>query len=111
MRTELDGHTFASRAEARRYAELRIMERAGEIAGIELQPRFRLQDSFSYNGKRERPIDYIADFRYRRVADDVTVIEDVKGHRERVYQLKRKLFLRLFILPSDGSMEFVEVSV
>ena len=43
IRTTVDGVTFASKAEARRYAELKLLEQAGEIKGLELQPKFDIE--------------------------------------------------------------------
>jgi hypothetical protein len=42
----MDGIVFASKAEMRRYAELKMLERSGAITSLELQPRFILQDPF-----------------------------------------------------------------
>jgi hypothetical protein len=79
----IDGHRFASAAEGRRYATLVALERAGRIAGLELQPRF---DCVVAGVKI---CAYVADFRYRR--DGAEVVEDVKGVRTALYRLKRKL--------------------
>lgn len=43
QRTTLDGHAFASKAESHRYAELKLLEKAGEIESLELQPAFPLR--------------------------------------------------------------------
>lgn len=40
VKTVIDGHTFASKAEAARYAELKLLRRAGEIFELELQPKY-----------------------------------------------------------------------
>ena len=40
-KVKVDGITFDSKAEARRYGELKLLERAGEITSMELQPTFR----------------------------------------------------------------------
>jgi hypothetical protein len=80
---EIDGRRFDSAAEGRRYATLAMLERAGKIAGLELQPRF---DCVVAGVKI---CSYVADFRYRR--DGAAVVEDVKGVRTAVYRLKRKL--------------------
>ena len=40
--TVIDGIRFASKAEARRYGELRLLEQAGEIRDLVRQPRFAL---------------------------------------------------------------------
>lgn len=37
---EVDGHKFPSKREARRYQELVLLAKAGEIDDLELQPRF-----------------------------------------------------------------------
>ena len=80
---EVDGIRFDSKAEARRYGELKILERAGEIGGLRLQPRFPIE----VNGMRV--CTYIADFEYRNA--DGRVVEDVKGKPTPVYNLKKRL--------------------
>ncbi len=42
VRTEVDGIKFASKKEARRYGELLLLQRAGEISNLELQVPFLL---------------------------------------------------------------------
>ena len=79
----VDGHSFDSAAEGRRYASLAALERAGKIAHLELQPRF---DCVVAGVKI---CAYVADFRYRR--DGTAIVEDVKGVRTALYRLKRKL--------------------
>jgi len=79
----VEGHTFDSAAESRRYATLAALERGGKIARLELQPRF---DCFVAGVKI---CSYVADFRYHR--DGAAVVEDVKGVRTAVYRLKRRL--------------------
>lgn len=96
IKTESDGVEFASAKEARRYQELKLLEAAGEIAKLELQPVFLLQQSFKHNGKTERKIEYVADFRYYEIASKRDVVEDVKGVRTAAYQIKRKLLLFKF---------------
>ena len=78
-KTVIDGIKFDSKAEAERYKELKILEKAGLIKKLILQPEFLLQDKFKYNGKTERAVKYIADFKYFDVAKGVYVVEDVKG--------------------------------
>lgn len=99
----VDGITFASAAEAGRYAELALLEAAGTIGGLERQPEYELLPPFAHKGGRERGIRYRADFRYRDEAGQV-VVEDVKGHRTAVYKLKRKLLLYRY-----PEIEFKEV--
>lgn len=90
-KTELDGIVFDSRKEANRYAELKLLERAGHIEDLTLQPKFELQESFSVNGKKHRAITYSADFQY--VEHGKTVVEDTKGFVTEVFKIKQKLLL------------------
>lgn len=80
-----DGIRFSSGAESRRYDYLRIRQRIGEIADLELQPRFPVV----VEGKKI--CTYVADFRYMEISSGRTIIEDVKGVRTPVYKLKKKL--------------------
>lgn len=89
-KTQIDMYVFDSAKEAQRYRELTLLERAGEISNLELQPRFLLQDSFKKNGKTYRKIEYIADFKY--IEKDKTIVEDVKGLQTDVFKIKHKLF-------------------
>ena len=83
--TEVDGHRFASKLEAARYQELRLMERAGEISGLTLQPRFKLivGDTLICT--------YVADFHYLDAKTQQVVTEDVKGMLTPEFKLKAKL--------------------
>jgi hypothetical protein len=83
VKTVVDGVTFASKAEARRYGELRLMERAGDISRLELQPKFPVR----VNGVLV--CTYVADFAYFTASQ--RVVEDVKGVKTPVYRLKKKL--------------------
>ena len=94
-KTIADGIKFDSKLEAERYAQLKILERAGVIRGLELQPSFELIPSFKKNGKTWRRTVYKADFRYILCEDDSYIIEDVKGSTAvitDVFRLKQKLF-------------------
>ena len=104
---EMDGHIFDSMAERDRYIELKLLQRAGEIAGLELQPAFVIHDAYVYRGRKMREIKYIADFLYVNVKDGKTCVEDVKGKRTDVYMIKRKLFLRRY----GDVVEFREVEM
>jgi hypothetical protein len=86
----IDGIKFDSRKEAKRYTELKLLERNGDIEKLTLQPRFLLQEGFRKNGKAYRKIEYVADFMYEQ--DGKLIIEDVKGIKTDVYKLKQKLF-------------------
>lgn len=90
-RTTVDGISFDSKLEASRYCELKLLERAGEIHSLQLQPAFELVPAFTKFGKRYRAVKYVADFAYYD-KDGVYTVEDTKGFRTAVYALKRKLF-------------------
>jgi hypothetical protein len=91
---EIDGIRFDSKAEARRYGELKLLESAGAISRLEHHPVFLLEEGFRDDtGKRWGPIRYEADFEYRE--NGRHVVEDVKGGRAtqtQVFKLKAKLF-------------------
>lgn len=94
-KTVADGIKFDSKLEAERYAQLKILERAGVIRALELQPSFELLPSFKKNGKTWRKTVYKADFRYILADGDRIIIEDVKGSTAvitDVFRLKQKLF-------------------
>lgn len=89
-KVQIDRYVFDSIKEGQRYRELAILERAGKISKLELQPRFLLQESFRKNGKTYRKIEYVADFQY--IENGKTIVEDVKGMQTDVFKLKHKLF-------------------
>lgn len=93
----IDNIVFDSKKEARRYQQLKSMEKAGLITNLALQPKFVLQDAFVYKNRTYRKIEYIADFSYVRVEDDILVVEDVKGLKTDVFKLKEKMFLKMMI--------------
>jgi len=89
-----DGITFDSVKEYKRFCELTLLERAGEITELQRQVKFMLIPSQKIDGKVvERPVHYIADFVYQE--DGHTVVEDTKGFKTKDYILKRKLMLHV----------------
>jgi len=90
----VDEKEFDSKREGNRYKELKLLERAGEIKNLELQPRFLLQDSFKKNGRTFRKIEYVADFKY--IENGKTIVEDVKGMQTDVFKLKHKIFEKVY---------------
>lgn len=60
----VDDYIFDSIQESKRYKELKLLLRAGEISNLQLQPRFLLQEGFKKNGRTYRKIEYVADFMY-----------------------------------------------
>lgn len=79
----VDGHRFDSQAESKRYSELAILQRAGEISSLQIHPIFSIDI-----GKRH--VCHVElDFSY--LEKGKLVYEDVKGHDNALSRLKRKL--------------------
>ena len=94
-RTRLDGLTFDSQKEAQRYAELKLLERAGQIHSLRRQVKYEFIPAQKIHGRTvERACSYIADFVYEE--NGQTVVEDVKGFRTKDYLIKRKLMLERY---------------
>lgn len=91
-KTVVDGITFDSKREAKRYSELKLMERAGVIKDLQRQVRYELIPAFDAGGKHYRPTSYVADFVYVDTKSGEEVVEDCKGFRTEVYKLKAKMF-------------------
>ena len=95
--------TFDSQKEYKRYCELLLLERAGEITELRRQVKCVLipsqyePDIIDKKGARkrgrliEREIAYIADFIY--IKDGKMVVEDTKGYKTPDYIMKRKMML------------------
>ena len=95
VKTVVDGVKFDSKGEARRFCDLKIMERVGEISDLSLQPEFVLQEAFTdSSGVKHREIKYRADFKY--LEGGKWVIEDFKGVQTVEFRLKKKLFLKRY---------------
>ena len=93
-KVELDGLTFDSKKEARRYNELKFLERVGYISDLELQKSFVLAESVKFeNEPRAKPaVRYVADFVY--IENGKMIVEDVKSSATKslpVYRLKKHL--------------------
>lgn len=108
----IDGIEFDSVKEGRRYSELKLLQRAGQITDLQLQKEFELIPAqyetyarYGKTGKRlqdgkrciEKSCVYKADFAYMK--NGQLVVEDVKGHRDPAsatyakFVIKRKLLL------------------
>lgn len=84
QKTVVDGITFHSKKEAKRYSDLVLLQKAGEISDLKLQPSFSLQIEKTYR----------ADFAYCQKGK--LVIEDVKGFKTKEYITKRKFFKKQY---------------
>jgi len=107
VKTTIDGITFDSKREAKRYSELKVLEKAGHITHLELQPEYQI----TINGAKI--CKYKADFRYFTVRAENNersynskgewqtptmtgdkegqIVEDVKGFKTPIYRLKKRL--------------------
>jgi hypothetical protein len=81
------GH--ASKAEHRRAGELKLLERAGKISDLKEQVRFELVPKKD----GDRAVTYVADFTY--IENGNFVVEDCKGFKTPVYNLKKRLMLHV----------------
>lgn len=95
-KTVVDGITFDSKREADRYLVLKSMEEDGTIENLRRQIRYELVPAFDVDGRHYRPVYYVADFVYADRETGEEIIEDTKGMRTDVYQLKSKLFARRY---------------
>lgn len=93
-KTIYDGIKFDSIKEKNRYIQLKELVKQGQITNLILQPKIKLQESFKYKNKTIRAIVYIADFSYIDIKTNTKVIEDVKGVKTDVFNLKYKLLLK-----------------
>jgi len=84
-KTVVDGITFPSKLEAKRYGELRMLERSGAITALQRQVPFDLK----VNG--HLICRYIADFTYTQTTTGEIVTEDAKGVMTPAFRLKAKL--------------------
>jgi hypothetical protein len=89
--TIVDNIRFASKKEAKRYSELKMLQQSGQIFGLSMQAPY----PFYYPCNPGEPLGkkmftYVADFVYLKPSGEV-VIEDVKGMRTPLYKLKKKL--------------------
>ena len=107
-RVQIGGYVFDSKAEARRYETLAFEQAAGLITGLDVHPSFVLQPAFKDSmGKKNRAITYEADFRYKR--GGVEVVEDVKGARTGVFNMKLKMLkythpdVNLVLIPAKAA--------
>jgi len=80
--TVVDGITFDSKKEAKRYGELKLLEKAGEISQLGIQPSIKLHAPkcrAKEEGDEEVIGKYIPDFSYFNYDKGVMIYEDVKA--------------------------------
>lgn len=107
-----DGILHDSTKEARRWTELKLLERAGAIKGLQRQVKYplipkqeeRYERISPKTGKRltdgvrtlEHECAYVADFVYQDAKTGELHVEDTKGVKTKDYIIKRKLMLWLY---------------
>lgn len=102
----VNGVTYDSRKEYRRFCELSLLQRAGAITELQRQVEFELipaqrePDIVGVRGgiKKGKVIEhkcsYVADFVYKE--NGKKVVEDTKGFKTKDYIIKRKLMLYVY---------------
>lgn len=88
VKTTIDGITFDSKAESRRFTELNLLQQAGEICGLRVHVPYEIRVNNQLICK------YIADFVYYEGAEiqyGREIVEDVKGVRTAAFNLKARL--------------------
>jgi hypothetical protein len=88
----VDGETYDSMREYKRWSALCGYEQAGLITNLERQVTYVLAPSVKLAGeKRAKPaLRYVADFKYLDENGQI-VVEDAKGHETDVSRIKRHL--------------------
>jgi hypothetical protein len=87
-RTELDGYTFDSLAEAKRYQQLKFLLGAKAITDLKIHPRYEIIVNSLKVGY------YEADFEYKD--KNCIWVEDVKGFKTDLYKFKIKCFIAMY---------------
>lgn len=83
--TEEDGIKFSSKKEAKRYKDLKLLQKGGEILFFLRQVPFHLPGN----------IKYVSDF-VIFWANNLVTIEDVKGFKTETYKAKKKMVEALY---------------
>lgn len=86
---------YASKKEAKRGADLELMEKLGQIVGLVKQPSFILIPKDELGPA----VTYRADFMYHPVGSTGMVVEDVKSEATKkisTYRLKRRLLWKVY---------------
>ena len=92
IRTTHEGTEFASKREAARYMQLKLLERNHEVRNIRLQVPYQIEVLGT------KVCRYYADFVYEELRKGIwsEVVEDCKGFRTPTYKLKKKLVKACF---------------
>lgn len=92
------GHSHASKKEAKRCDLLHVRQMAGEIVGLRVEPRFYFMVDGDYlKARNGHKIRYTGDFTY--IEGNKQIVEDVKasnGHMSRDVPIKLALMARCY---------------
>lgn len=92
-RVTVDGQKFDSKREARRWNELKLLLKAGDISNLSRQYPIYLKgkDGPIMTDSGAQPRKYIADFHYYDHRAGVWIVEDAKGHATDIFNLKKAI--------------------
>ena len=100
---ETEDGAFDSKKELKRWNELKLLEKAGEIRKLQRQVKFPLikaQRDPKTKKVLEREVSYVADFVYQDPVSGIWTVEDVKGYKGggaySVFSIKRKMMLYFY---------------
>ena len=90
QKTAVNGITFASCLESERFKQLLLLEKAGEISDLILQPEFQILRGWIHpeTGEKIKSRFYVGDFQYLDSATGRIVVEDTKGMETAEFRLK-----------------------
>lgn len=94
VKTEIDGITFDSKREGRRYIQLKRMELAGLINNLEVNANLSPKIEFVFERDGIKFGSYQPDFKYHENGNEI--IEDAKGKKTKAYITKRRLMKEMY---------------
>lgn len=104
-KTKVDGITFDSKAEAKRYEELKLEQEQGKIRNLKVHPDYHIQEGYTdpQTGQRVKGVKYTPDFSYERMMTTapylnrwVFIVEDVKGFETDLFKTKYQMMIERF---------------
>lgn len=95
-RCDIHGRWFASMKEGKRYLELKMLERSGDIADLRCQVEYDLTVISIIDHRPHCVGHWTADFTYHRAGQ--IVVEDTKSKatRTQTYRLRKKMFQAIY---------------
>lgn len=96
--TVVNGIRFASKKEAKTYQDLLLLQKAGKIKNLELQPKFKFEVIYYRADSRKntfsKVLKYVGDFLYQE--GENVIVHDSKGYETKEFKLKKKLMEALY---------------